>query len=90
MAEQFEMDPDATRSGLMDAGIAREQAAGSAIPTPPPAGRYTAGLLCVSGSLLAESTARVGSAAAQGLGATASSTAAAETVEASNTRQLET
>jgi hypothetical protein len=89
VAAAFEMDPDATRSGLDIAGTERVAAAASRMATPPPiVGRYTASFMTVAAALLAASTAKVGSAGAQGLAATATSVSAVETTESSNAKAL--
>ena len=90
MASSFEMEPEATRAGLRDAGLARTSAAATPPPAPPTADHYTVGFLSTSSALLGSTTATVAGDAQKGLGAARVTVSAMEEAEAYNAGSLKT
>jgi hypothetical protein len=90
VAASFEMEPEATRAGLLDAGLARTSAAATPPLAPPTADHYTAGFLSTSGALLGSTAATMAGHAQKGLGATTVTVSAMEEAEAYNAGSLKT
>ena len=89
MAAKFEMDPQATASGLADAGVTRSQAVAAGIPSLP-VGNYVAPYMTTLGALVATASADLEGLVAFGLATSAASVATAETAEGENVAQLGT
>ena len=89
MAQRFEMDPQATGSGLAAAGQCRVQDVATSIPALP-TGTYIAEYSALSTSVLTTLGADVGAEASTGLANSASSAASTESTEAANTSRLST
>ena len=90
MAAKFEMDPDATRSGLTSAGLTRAQAVSRALPVPPRVDNYTAVYMMTLVSMLGAWAAELEALTGQGLAAAAGSTGAVAAAEAASTASLTT
>ena len=90
MALSFEMEPEATRAGLLDAGMTRTTAAATPPPEPPTADHYTVGFLSTSSALLGSTVATVSGYAQKGLGAATVTVSAMEEAEAYNAVSLKT
>jgi hypothetical protein len=89
VAASFEMEPEATRAGLVDAGMTRTTAAAATPPPEPPtADHYTVGFLSTSSALLGSTTAAVAGDAQKGLGAATVTVSAMEDAEAYNAGSL--
>lgn len=90
MAANFEMDPQATGSGLNAAGQVRCKSAGRAGTVETPMGNYTAEFAGTVRGLLAAAGAHLGAAAAGGLASTALSVTTIEGAETANANILTT
>lgn len=89
MANAFEMDPEATRSGLGAAGLAAQAGVAAGVPTLPTdqyLAPYAAGLSALLTTLNVETAVLV----EFGLVTSAASVTAMETAEAENAGQLRT
>jgi hypothetical protein len=84
------MEPEATRAGLLDAGMTRTAAAATPPPEPPTVDHYTVGFLNTSGVLLGSTTTTVAGHAQKGLGAATVTVSAMEEAEAYNAASLKT
>ncbi len=84
----FEMDPEATRSGLTHADSGRARVSASGVPLPPPADQYTAAFFTAATALLEAKVAGVSGRTAFGQAATTTTVADVETTEAANADAL--
>ena len=89
MAQRFEMEPQATATGLTTAGETRAAAAASGIPALP-VGNYVAGYSTAAAALLATLSGELTGTVGTGLGNTATTVASTESAEAANQASLTT
>jgi hypothetical protein len=87
MAAKFEMDPQATSTGLTGAGLTASQSIAAGIPQLP-VGNYTAGYMTALGALLGAWIADAEGLVTQGLATSAGSVAAVEGTEGPNAASL--
>jgi hypothetical protein len=90
VASSFDMEPEATRAGLLDAGMTRTAAAATPPPEPPMADQYTVGFLAVAAALVGSKVTTVAGDAQKGVLAATQTTTAMEAVEADNAALLRT
>jgi hypothetical protein len=89
MAHSFEMDPQATATGLTSAGETRAAAASSGIPALP-VGNYVAGYSTEATAVLATLSAELTGIVSTGMANTATTVGSTETTEAANQASLST
>lgn len=90
MAAKFEMDPDATRAALTNAGLMRAQAVSRGLPTPPAVDNYTALYMATLVTSLGGWAVALEALTGHGLAATAGTTAAVAAAEAASAASLTT
>jgi hypothetical protein len=90
VASSFEMEPEATRAGLLDAGMTRMSAATTPPPEPPGVDHYTAGFLGTSSALFGSTMATVAGHAQKGMSAATVTVSGVEDAESYNAASLRT
>lgn len=89
MAQSFEMDPQATATGLTTAGETRAAVAASGVPALP-VGNYIAGYSTAATAVLTTLSAALTATASTGMANTATTVASTESTEAANQASLTT